>query len=597
MRRTIAALGTDRHIEDDPVVPSAIVDAAGTVTELNDGRGRRLLEANEPLKAYARGLLACELGGVRFVWIDEAGVWYEVALQRLPRLVGSEPEAAIEIGVIEPPHGLTPRELDVLTLMGGGLSNPEIATQIGVSVRTVMTHVERVLAKLGQASRAGAAAASVELGLLRLPVPGGSHTLGGLGVAQLDAYHRRGAVPQRPRGRTVSRPRPYIIGSAFPLSGSGAGDGVELTNGSRLALAEINARGGIAGRPVEQLVVDSDISSADGLQRALARLIDAEVDAITLGYSHETSAQDYERVGAYGCPVLSSMTSEAMASWVRENGTLAQVFQVGPTEIHYGSGAMRFLGALETGGTWRPPNRRVMFVETTMVGGHVANAETADAAEQGGWEIDALLTVAVNEADWDMVLRQIHRTEPAAVVLAHFVPGELAAFQRAFAAAPTNTIIYGIYAPSVPEYAALAGPAAEGVVWSTVTGRYSDMMGRGFAERYAGAYHAAPGRSLAGTSYDQVGLLAGAWAGVGNPRAFREVGDELRRMTYRGVNGVYALGHERQCGVAYPDETPDPSIGQAHLVFQIQDGEQRILHPGLYSEATFRLPPWFTPQA
>lgn len=45
--------------------------------------------------------------------------------------------------------GLTPRELEVLTLMASGLSTSEIATRAGVSENTIKTHSSRVYSKLG----------------------------------------------------------------------------------------------------------------------------------------------------------------------------------------------------------------------------------------------------------------------------------------------------------------------------------------------------------------------------------------------------------------------------------------------------------------
>ncbi len=583
----------------DGVVPWALVDAAGAIEELNDGRGRRLLEEHPKLVAYAAAALACELTGVRFVWADTPSAWLAVRIGHVPRPVGAQPAVLVEMVPTAPPHGLTLRELDVLTLVAGGLSNPEIAAHLGSSARTVSTHVERLLHKLGRASRAGAAAVAVEEGLLRLPIPGGGRSIEGLPVGLIDETVE-GRVPRarppayRPAGYARTRPRPYLVGSAFPITGPGGAEGIEMRNGSGLAIAEINDRGGIAGRPVEQLVVDMDISAEAGIEQALRRLVDAEVDAITMGYAFAEDLSGYEDVAAYGCPLLHSMTSEAQAQWVREEQhRLGQIFQAGPTEIHYGTGFIRFLDSLAASGAWTPPNRRILFVETTVAGGHTTRPETLDAAERSGWSVDALITVGTYGADWSTTLAQIRRSEPAAVMVAHFVPAEMAAFQRQFTAAPTDSLIYGVYAPSVPEYLALAGPAAEGLVWATVTGLYSDRIAASFAERYRQAYGVPPGRSLAGISYDQVNLLTSAWSRVGNPRAFGDVSQELRRMAHRGVNGTYFLDHDRQCGLAYPDETPDPSLGQAHLVFQVQSGDQRILHPLPYADGAFRTPSWF----
>jgi DNA-binding NarL/FixJ family response regulator len=54
------------------------------------------------------------------------------------------------------PDGLTPREVEVLKLIAGGLSNGEIAAQLVLSKATVKTHVNHILAKTGARDRAQA---------------------------------------------------------------------------------------------------------------------------------------------------------------------------------------------------------------------------------------------------------------------------------------------------------------------------------------------------------------------------------------------------------------------------------------------------------
>jgi ATP/maltotriose-dependent transcriptional regulator MalT len=64
------------------------------------------------------------------------------------------------------PAGLTKRELEVLRLVAGGLSNQEIAASLVLSEHTVHRHVANVLAKLEVSSRTAAVAQAAKLDLL-----------------------------------------------------------------------------------------------------------------------------------------------------------------------------------------------------------------------------------------------------------------------------------------------------------------------------------------------------------------------------------------------------------------------------------------------
>lgn len=64
------------------------------------------------------------------------------------------------------PHGLTPRQLEILLLLAEGLRNAEIAERLATTPKTAANHVSEILAKLQVRSRAEAVRAAHQLGML-----------------------------------------------------------------------------------------------------------------------------------------------------------------------------------------------------------------------------------------------------------------------------------------------------------------------------------------------------------------------------------------------------------------------------------------------
>ena len=64
---------------------------------------------------------------------------------------------------------LTPRECDVLRGIASGQTNKAIAATLGISPRTVETHRERLMRKLGVSTVAGLTALALETGMLTTP--------------------------------------------------------------------------------------------------------------------------------------------------------------------------------------------------------------------------------------------------------------------------------------------------------------------------------------------------------------------------------------------------------------------------------------------
>jgi DNA-binding NarL/FixJ family response regulator len=78
------------------------------------------------------------------------------------------PEVAQRLSEYFPQAALSPREIEVLTLVARGLSNKEIAQQLGTAAGTIKIHVQNILAKLGASDRTHAVTIGVQRGIIRL---------------------------------------------------------------------------------------------------------------------------------------------------------------------------------------------------------------------------------------------------------------------------------------------------------------------------------------------------------------------------------------------------------------------------------------------
>jgi two-component system, NarL family, response regulator LiaR len=127
-------------LDDDRLLPAIEAGAAGY-----------LLKNAEPSE-LARAVRSAHAG--------EAIIDPTVAA-RLVRAIGASTRAHSEHQDV-----LTPREREVLELIAGGRSNKRIAFELGISEKTVKTHVGHLLAKLGVADRTQAALLALRQGLV-----------------------------------------------------------------------------------------------------------------------------------------------------------------------------------------------------------------------------------------------------------------------------------------------------------------------------------------------------------------------------------------------------------------------------------------------
>ncbi|WP_030758086.1 response regulator transcription factor [Streptomyces griseus] len=129
----------------------------------------------ESLRAGASGFLGKGaepeelLGAIRVAHAGEALLSPAATKGLIATFLAQSPAGPVAAARVDAGRlaALTAREREVLVLVGGGLSNDEIADRLDVSPLTVKTHVNRTMAKLGARDRAQLVVTAYETGLVR----------------------------------------------------------------------------------------------------------------------------------------------------------------------------------------------------------------------------------------------------------------------------------------------------------------------------------------------------------------------------------------------------------------------------------------------
>jgi DNA-binding NarL/FixJ family response regulator len=192
---------------DDLMVVAEAADVAGAVEacakyrpdvlvldlELPDGDGTAVIRGIQALELGARVLVLTDrthggavleclrLGAQGYVDKSTGIRTIGTAIRKIARgerVIDQELEqaAVMELGRFarrarlgsEMAAALTPRELQILDMVSGGLTMRQIATRLGISPRTVESHVAKLYRKLGVRSRVQAVARAAALGLIDL---------------------------------------------------------------------------------------------------------------------------------------------------------------------------------------------------------------------------------------------------------------------------------------------------------------------------------------------------------------------------------------------------------------------------------------------
>jgi branched-chain amino acid transport system substrate-binding protein len=395
---------------------------------------------------------------------------------------------------------------------------------------------------------------------------------------------------------------PVKIGSALPMSGFAAADGIEFKNGLTLAAEEINAAGGILGRPIQIEIEDTKEMGADIVTQAMQRLIDRHsAGAIINGYNVGTNmvemdvAADNDVIFVHYNTLISHNTK-----FLSDPQRYYSCFQGDPPEFYYGPGFLLFLKSLIDSKQWNPPNKKIAIIPSANEYSIVIANAIRDRLTEFGFELGLYETVPFPTNQWGPTLAKLRQNPPAAIAVTHFLPQDLAQFMTQFLPEPTQSLVYMQYGPSLPAFREIGKEAVNGVIYSTVIGCLPDEFSAAYRKTYREKFGAKAAFITGSQTYDGLwhyalsAAIAGGASEPNNKEQTRKVSEAMKRLIYRGVNGIYHADPKGQSAFCYPTQVKDPSLGMAHQFLQHQDyrTDPKLIAPPLYAIDAMKLPPW-----
>ena len=400
-----------------------------------------------------------------------------------------------------------------------------------------------------------------------------------------------------------ARGQPIPLGSMLPLTGWGAADAVAFQAGISLAVEEINAIGGVLGRPIEMVFEDTKEVTPETVTRAARRLIDRHgVHAIVNGYNSPSQRAEYDIIADAGIAYIHDNTDYGHEQAISADPERYWcIFQADPSEYYYGPALLHFLDSLEKSGRWTRPNNKLALLSGSINYSAVVAQGIRDSAPGFGWELAIDDEVKQPVEDWTPSLVRIGRAEPAVIATTHGFVDDQIDIVRKFRENPTPSLMYVQYALQLRSFLDAAETAAEGVLSSSIVATLPDEIGTAFAHRLVAKYGADATPAVAGQTYDSLytwAIAAAIAGGSGAPydgvEQNKKLCDILRQQIYRGVVGAIRYLPGVQAAASYPASTKDPSLGTPAHMLQCQNWREEValVGPEPYATAEWVTPPW-----
>ncbi len=329
---------------------------------------------------------------------------------------------------------------------------------------------------------------------------------------------------------------PIKIGVSGPFTGGSSSMGVSMRDGVKLAVVEINAKGGVMGRPIELVERDDEAKNELGVQIA-QELINKENVVATVGYINTGVALGSQRFYQEAeIPVINNVAtgSKVTQQFLPPEFKANYVFRNAANDTI--QSAMIAEEAIKRQGFKKP----TILADSTNYG-QLGKTDLTNALSTMG--ITPVATEKFNVGDTDMTAQLLRAKEASAdVILTYAIGPELAQIANGMAKLGWKVPMIGSWTLSMASFIDTAGPNGDGAIMpQTFIQLPTTPKRKAFIEAYQKAYGVdrMPSPVSAAQGYDSVYLLAAAieQAGSTDGKKIREALENLDKK----IDGVVTI--------------------------------------------------------
>ena len=354
------------------------------------------------------------------------------------------------------------------------------------------------------------------------------------GAAGLAAFAFAAALAGGPGPARAAEP--IKIGVPGPLSGAYANAGIDIVNAAKLAAGQINAKGGVLGRPIA-IVAEDDACDAQTAVQAAQKLIDSGVAAVAGGYCSSAALPELSTLHRRNIPfVLDASTNPQLTELGYKD-----VFRTIGRDDEQGPFAASFIANV------LHAKRAAVINDNTTYSKGLAVATVA-ALKKDGVDVVYDNAITAGQMDYSPVLTRVAALKPDVIYFTgYFAEGGLMVKEEH--QLNLKPVFMGGDSNQDPTLLKTAGPAADGMFITTAPLPQFLSGAKGFVNDYTQKFGHGPGPYSA-YEYDAIGVVAKAIAEAKSTAPGAINAALAKTRDYPGITGNISFNEKGDRSVA-----------------------------------------------